>query len=191
LVEIFTRHAIFPGDGGEISQLEKIYAILGTPNVHDWPGLVDMAWFELLRPSAKRQNVFAEKYKSRVTPKAFELLEAMFHYDPVKRPSAAAVLEHPYFTEEEPSPKQAIELQALEGDWHEFESKALRKENEKKEKEARRAQQKDSAARDKEKKRSVDVTADAGRERDPKRQQIAPPAEATIKAEAEGPMAVA
>jgi len=109
LVEIFTRHAIFPGDGGEISQLEKIYAILGTPNKVDWPGLVDMAWFELLRPTARRPNVFAEKYKDRVTPAAYELLEAMFQYDPAKRPSASDVLEHPYFTTEEPKPKQAIE----------------------------------------------------------------------------------
>lgn len=109
LVEIFTRHAIFPGDGGEISQLEKIYAILGTPNKADWPGLVDMAWFELLRPTAKRPNIFAEKYKSRVTPAAFELLEAMFQYDPAKRPSASDVLEHPYFTAEDPPAKPATE----------------------------------------------------------------------------------
>ncbi len=109
LVEIFTRHAIFPGDGGEISQLEKIYAILGTPNKFDWPGLVDMAWFELLRPSARRPNIFAEKYKERVTPAAYELLEAMFQYDPAKRPSASDVLEHPYFTAEEPKPRQAVE----------------------------------------------------------------------------------
>ena len=110
MVEIFTRHAIFPGDGGEINQLEKIYAILGTPNKVDWPGLVDMAWFELLRPSARRPNIFAEKYKERVTPAAFELLEAMFQYDPAKRPSASDVLEHPYFSTEEPKPKQAVEL---------------------------------------------------------------------------------
>lgn len=109
VVEIFTKHAIFPGDGGEINQLEKIYAILGTPTRAEWPGLVDMAWYELLRPSARRPNVFAEKYRDRVTPAAFELLEAMFLYDPVKRPSASGVLEHPYFTVEEPKPKQATE----------------------------------------------------------------------------------
>jgi CTD kinase subunit alpha len=33
----------------------------------------------------------------------------MFHYDPDKRPSAADVLVHPYFTAEEPEPKRAIE----------------------------------------------------------------------------------
>ncbi|KAM0160180.1 hypothetical protein ACHAQE_003993 [Botrytis cinerea] len=168
LVEIFTRHAIFPGDGGEISQLEKIYAVLGTPNRNDWPGLVDMAWFELLRPSAKRSNVFAEKYKERVTPAAFELLDAMFQYDPAKRPSASDVLEHPYFTTEEPTARQAIELKELKGDWHEFESKALRKENERKDKEARRAAQKE-----KEKKRTAE--SEASSDRDPKRVMMAPP----------------
>lgn len=108
LVEIFTKHAIFPGDGGEINQLEKIYGILGTPTRVEWPGLVDMQWFELLRPSAKRANVFAEKYRDRLTPAAYELLEAMFQYDPARRPSAFDVLEHPYFTTEEPASEQAI-----------------------------------------------------------------------------------
>ena len=63
LVEIFTKHAIFPGDGGEISQLDKIYHVLGTPTRTDWPGIAEMAWFELLRPSERKPNIFAEKYK--------------------------------------------------------------------------------------------------------------------------------
>ncbi|KAI0011151.1 Pkinase-domain-containing protein [Xylariaceae sp. FL0662B] len=154
MVEIFTRHAIFPGDGGEISQLEKIYAVLGTPNKTEWPGLVDMPWFELLRPGYRRPNVFAEKYKERVPAAAFDLLASMFQYDPVKRPSAAEVLQHPYFTTEQPPPRQAIELQNLQGDWHEFESKALRKEKEKQEREARRAAaSQEGSHRDKDKKR--------------------------------------
>lgn len=109
MIEIFTRHAIFPGDGGEINQLDKIYNVLGTPTVSEWPRLADMAWFELLRPTERRSNTFAEKYQERLTPNAFELLQAMFLYDPSKRPTAGDVLEHPYFTTEDPAPKQAIE----------------------------------------------------------------------------------
>jgi CTD kinase subunit alpha len=61
----------------------------------------------------------------------------------------------------------------LEGDWHEFESKALRKENEKKDKEARRALQKENAAaKEKEKKRAPDTEAT---DREAKRQHINPP----------------
>lgn len=37
-------------------------------------------------------------------------------------------------------------LQEIEGDWHEFESKALRRENERKDKEARKAAEKSAAA---------------------------------------------
>uniref|UniRef100_A0A0B7K8I5 cyclin-dependent kinase n=1 Tax=Bionectria ochroleuca TaxID=29856 RepID=A0A0B7K8I5_BIOOC len=167
MVEIFTRHAIFAGDGTELSQLDKIYNILGTPNRQDWPGLVDMAWFELMRPTARRKNVFAEKYGGRVTPAAFDLLSAMFRYDPAARPNAAEVLQHPYFTTEEPLPKQALELKSIDGDWHEFESKALRKENERRDREARKAS-KDAAAasRARDKKRSHDSIDQS---RDPKR----------------------
>jgi len=128
LVEIFTRHAIFPGDGGEINQLDKIYNVLGTPSRSSWPGIVHLQWYELLRPQHKLPNTFAEKYQSRVTPEAFQLLEAMFNYDPDLRPAASDVLEHPYFTVEEPQSQRVVELENLEGDWHEFESKALRKE---------------------------------------------------------------
>lgn len=144
LVEIFTKHAIFPGDGSEINQLDKIYNVLGTPTLEDWPGITEMQWFELLRPAERKPSTFAEKYKDRVTPEAFELLSAMFQYDPTTRPSAADVLEHPYFMVE-PKPKRAVELDQLDGDWHEFESKALRKEKEKQDKEARRAAREEHA----------------------------------------------
>jgi CTD kinase subunit alpha len=54
-----------------------------------------------------------------------------------------------------------LRLAKLDGDWHEFESKALRKENERKDKEARRQAQKEAALKaEKDKKRPPD--ADAG-----------------------------
>ncbi|KAI9890334.1 MAG: kinase subunit of RNA polymerase II carboxy-terminal domain kinase I [Vezdaea aestivalis] len=170
MIEIFTRHAIFPGDGGEINQLDKIYDVLGTPNSRDWPGLVEMQWFQLLRPSRKKANVFADRYKERITPAAFDLLESMFQYDPAKRPNAGEVLEHPYFKEEKPRPQQAKELRFLDGDWHEFESKALRKENERNAKEARRAAAAAASSKDqsreKEKRRA---SSSAGADREIKR----------------------
>jgi CTD kinase subunit alpha len=96
---------------------------------------------------------------------AFELLQAMFLYDPTARPAAADVLEHPFFTSEGPEPKRAEALKELEGDWHEFESKALRKEKEKQDKEARRAAREETK-KDEGKRRAE---ASAGDEREPKR----------------------
>lgn len=171
MVEIFTRHAIFPGDGGEISQLEKIYNILGTPVRKDWPGVADTPWFELLRPGYRRPNVFAEKYKERVPAAAFDLLAEMFQYDPTKRPSAADVLTHRYFTVEKPPPRQAIELKEIKGDWHEFESKALRREKEKQEKQQRDARRAAAAAKE------------SGHDKDRKR----PPSASTVQPESKRP----
>ncbi|CAK3838745.1 CTD kinase subunit alpha [Lecanosticta acicola] len=156
LVEIFTRHAIFPGDGGEINQLDKIYNVLGTPSRSEWPSISELQWYELLRPSQRIPNTFAEKYHERVSPEAFELLQAMFLYDPANRPTAADVLEHPYFTSEEPQAAQVVELAELEGDWHEFESKALRKEKERQEREARR---RDREQREGEKRKAEETPA--------------------------------
>lgn len=151
LVEIFTRHAIFPGDGSEINQLDKIYQVLGTPSRSEWPGVSELQWYELLRPAHRSASTFKEKYQDKVSPEAFELLQAMFLYDPANRPTASDVLEHPYFTTEEPKPAQVVELADLEGDWHEFESKALRKEKERQERETRRRE------RDGEKRKAEDA----------------------------------
>ncbi|USW51810.1 Putative serine/threonine-protein kinase, active [Septoria linicola] len=169
LVEIFTRHAIFPGDGSEINQLDKIYNVLGTPSRSEWPAISELQWYELLRPTTRMQSTFAEKYRERVSPEAFELLQAMFLYDPANRPTAADVLEHPYFTAEEPKPAQVVELANLEGDWHEFESKALRKEKERQERDARRA------AREGEK-RKAEETPGGAAPPDAKKMKAPPPA---------------
>ncbi|KAF2734627.1 Pkinase-domain-containing protein, partial [Polyplosphaeria fusca] len=154
MVEILTKHAIFPGDGGEINQLDKIYNVLGTPTEQEWPGLRDMQWYELLKPAESKSSTFGDKYRDRVSPSAFELLSAMFQFDPVQRPSASDVLEHPYFSIEQPPPKRAEALKELEGDWHEFESKALRRERDKQDREARRLAREESSRKDGEKRRA-------------------------------------
>ncbi|KAK1760822.1 hypothetical protein QBC47DRAFT_15275 [Echria macrotheca] len=158
MMEIFTGRAIFPGDGTEINQLEKIFSMLGTPSKSTWPGFVEMPWFQLLRPTTRKPNLFADTYKDQLTPAAFDLLTSMFHFDPAKRPTAAEVLKHEYFITEQPAPRQAIELKNVDGEWHEFESKALRRENERKEKEARRALKEAASgnSRDKDRKRPND-----------------------------------
>lgn len=109
MMEIFTKRPIFPGDGSEPSQLEMIYNVLGTPTRSSWPGLVHMPWYELLRADYSRPSAFVDKYKELLTPDAFDLLAAMFRYDPAKRPTASQVLEHAYFVTEQPQPRQAIE----------------------------------------------------------------------------------
>jgi len=92
-------------------------------------------------------------FKEVFTSAGLELVQWMFKYDPTKRPNAEEVLNHEYFTKEEPKPRQASELASVEGDWHEFESKAARRENDKREKERK----KEEYMREKEKRKSRDA----------------------------------
>ncbi|KAL2811346.1 hypothetical protein BJX63DRAFT_277785 [Aspergillus granulosus] len=158
-VEMFTKKAVFPGEGGEISQLDKLYHTLGTPTRAEWPDIIEMPWFELMRPTERRKRLFEDVYRDILSPAALDMISQIFRYDPSKRPTAEEVLAHPYFHSEEPSAQQPIELENIEGDWHEFESKALRKERDR---EARRAEYQ----KDKEKRKVVPSTQD---EREPKR----------------------
>lgn len=150
-VEMFTKKAVFPGEGGELSQLEKVYNVLGTPVRSEWPNIVEMPWFELMQPAERRKRVFENMFKDVFSPAALDMVKQMFRYDPVKRPTAEEVLNHAYFTEEGPDAEQAVELKEVEGDWHEFESKAHRRENDKKEKERR----KEEHQREKEKRKAA------------------------------------
>lgn len=152
-VEMFTKKAVFPGEGGELSQLDKVYNILGTPTRGEWPGIVDLPWFELMQPTDRRKRQFETLFTEVLSPAALDMIKQMFRYDPVKRPSAEDALQHPYFQEEEPSPIQAYELEEVEGDWHEFESKAHRRENDRKEKERK----KEEYMREREKRKARDA----------------------------------
>ncbi|KAK5378127.1 serine/threonine protein kinase, CMGC, CDC2/CDK subfamily [Exophiala xenobiotica] len=149
-VEMFTKKAVFPGEGGELSQLEKVYNVLGTPTRAEWPGIVDLPWFELMQPVDRRKRQFEAMMKDIFTPCGLGLVQWMFKYDPKARPNAEEVLKHEYFTKEEPKPVQAVELANVEGDWHEFESKAARREKDKQEKDRK----KEEYLREKEKRKA-------------------------------------
>ena len=108
-VEMFTKKAVFPGEGGEISQLDKLYNSLGTPARTEWPDIAEMPWFELMRPTERKKRIFEEQYGSVLSPAALDLVSKIFQYDPAKRPTSEEVLKHPYFVSEEPLPQQAFE----------------------------------------------------------------------------------
>lgn len=108
-MEMFNKKAVFPGEGGELSQMDKLYNCLGTPTRADWPDVVEMPWFQLMRPTERKKRHFEDLYRDLLTPAALDLISQIFRYDPSKRPSAEEVLQHPYFVSEEPTPQPPIE----------------------------------------------------------------------------------
>lgn len=109
MAELLTKEPLFKGKN-EIDQLSQIFKTLGTPNESTWPGLSEL-------PGAKASfvkqpyNLLRKKFP--VTPfttspvlsdLGFDLLNKLLTYDPEKRITAAAALNHPWF-HEVPLPK--------------------------------------------------------------------------------------
>ena len=56
-----------------------------------------------------------------------DLLDSLLSIDPSKRPTAQSSLSHPYFTLEHPLPCLPSEMPLIQGSWHEYEGKMLKK----------------------------------------------------------------
>lgn len=121
LVEMFVGKAIFLGTD-ELSQLECIYKICGTPTEESWPGISQYPWFHLATPNQHYRDRFIELF-SKLSPETITLARKMLYMDPGQRISAREALESPYFTSERPFACDNIDLPLPDGDWHEFEYK--------------------------------------------------------------------
>jgi CTD kinase subunit alpha len=120
MLELFRKKPVFQGND-EIHQLDVIYKFMGTPTPEIWPGYTDLPWYELVKPaepiSSRFRSIFDPLVKSLLpsyfffdlvsirylSPAALDLAESLLSFDPSKRVTAAAALEAPYFTTEEPA----------------------------------------------------------------------------------------
>jgi len=94
LAELYNRTPLFPGKY-ETDQLAKIFQIIGTPSVAEWPD----------KSPVLRKNFVNYNPRSfidlipEIDPLALDLLQKMLTFDPQKRITAQAALAHPYFSD--------------------------------------------------------------------------------------------
>lgn len=95
MAELFTLRPLFPGLS-EADEIYKICNVVGTPTENSWPhGL-------LLARSMKYQfpqlpGVQLSTVMPSVSEDAVSLIKSLCSWDPLKRPTAAEVLQHPFF----------------------------------------------------------------------------------------------
>jgi cyclin-dependent kinase 2 len=92
--ELVTGQALFPADS-EIDQLYKIFQVLGTPNERVWQGVSTLPYYRTSFP-CWAGNKLALTVPG-LDPLGLDLLSKMLTYEPSKRISAKAALEHRYF----------------------------------------------------------------------------------------------
>ena len=85
---------IFAGDS-EIDQIFKIFQMYGTPNEKMWPGITKLPDFKLTFPQFKPKGL--NSYCTYLDENGLDLLSKLIVYDPCRRISAKAALNHVCF----------------------------------------------------------------------------------------------
>lgn len=97
MAELYLNGPLFNG-ASEMDQMAKISAVLGHPG-KAWPEGVKLAGqcgFSF--PSNSPQNL--EDILKNASPLAVDMIRSMLNYDSSKRPTAAKLLQHPYFSQQ-------------------------------------------------------------------------------------------
>ncbi|KAG6837446.1 hypothetical protein H0H93_009540 [Arthromyces matolae] len=132
MLELFTKKPVFQGND-EIHQLDTIYKIFGTPTSERWTGIMDLPWYELVKPREAIPNRFRDLFQKWMSSAALDLAEHLLAYNPLERATATQAMGAYYFTDEEPKAMLPAGLATLDGEWHELETKRERAKKKRKE----------------------------------------------------------
>ncbi|KAI5054392.1 hypothetical protein GOP47_0030754, partial [Adiantum capillus-veneris] len=95
MAELFSLRPLFPGES-ELDEIFKICSVIGSPSYQTWPqGMELAASMNLQFPKVSRGDLSA--LIPNASADAIDLILALCSWDPEKRPSAAKVLQHPFF----------------------------------------------------------------------------------------------
>jgi len=95
MAELFTLKPLFPGMS-EPDELYRICSVLGSPTAATWPeGMKLAAAMKYKFPQFIATQL--DQLIPEASPEAISLMTELLHYDPMKRPTAAQALQHPFF----------------------------------------------------------------------------------------------
>lgn len=109
--ELLLRRPFLQGKNSDISQLDTIFTVFGTPNETNWPDhktlplpTKGLLWDDT--PAIPFDEIFTAAPKD-----AISLLRSILVLDPNMRFSASQSLSHPYFSNDPaPTPKEKLRL---------------------------------------------------------------------------------
>ncbi|KAJ4459628.1 putative Cyclin-dependent kinase A-1 [Paratrimastix pyriformis] len=94
--EMVRKRPLFPGDA-EIDELFLIFRELGTPTEEVWPGVTKLPDYKSTFPNFRAKPW--SQIMPQLDPVGLDLFARMMQYEPAKRISAKAALQHPYFAD--------------------------------------------------------------------------------------------
>ena len=95
MAELYKLAPIFPGEN-EFDQINQIFKILGTPTKSKWPwGYSQAENFAITFPVYYKKDL--KNILGYISNDGVNLLNDIFQFDLIKRPSCSKILNHPYF----------------------------------------------------------------------------------------------
>mmetsp|Transcript_42818 Transcript_42818/g.84128 ORF Transcript_42818/g.84128 Transcript_42818/m.84128 type:complete len:209 (+) Transcript_42818:96-722(+) len=113
LAELLLRRPFLQGNQTDISQLDTIFRVFGTPNETNWPdhGALPLPMAGLMWDDCA--PIPFDEIFTAAPPDVLSLLRSMLVLDPVKRFTATQCLGHPYFSNAPlATPKERLPLKA-------------------------------------------------------------------------------
>lgn len=110
--ELLLRRPFLQGNQTDVSQLETIFSVFGTPTETNWPdhGTLPLCTRGLEWDDCPPQHSFEEIFIA-APQDCISLLRSMLVLDPNKRFTARQCLDHPYFANDPaPTPKEKLIL---------------------------------------------------------------------------------
>jgi len=81
----------------ESDQLDRIFRLLGTPTIADYPGIIELPEFSPELPKYPPPRHGIAGLVPTLDASGVDLLSRMLQYDPARRVTAQKALEHPFF----------------------------------------------------------------------------------------------
>jgi negative regulator of PHO system len=96
MAEMYTGRPLFPGTTNE-DQVQKIFRLMGTPSERSWPGISQLPEYKGNFPVYATQDL--RLILPQIDQVGLNLLSSMLQLRPEMRVSAAASLQHPWFSD--------------------------------------------------------------------------------------------
>jgi serine/threonine protein kinase len=96
--ELINHRPLWPGDS-EIDELYRIFRSLGTPTTETWPGVTELPDYKAAFPQWPRRALSKSITSTTFDAAGMDLLEKMLAYDPSKRISSRAAMDHEWFSD--------------------------------------------------------------------------------------------
>mmetsp|Transcript_28904 Transcript_28904/g.52900 ORF Transcript_28904/g.52900 Transcript_28904/m.52900 type:complete len:124 (-) Transcript_28904:126-497(-) len=81
----------------EADQLDRIFRLLGTPTLAQYPGIVELPEYSVDLPRYPAPKKGMASLVPTLDPNGVDLLTSMLQYDPAQRVTARQALDHPFF----------------------------------------------------------------------------------------------